>query len=734
MKLPSLNRHIFKNYRFWFWFIAILGFAIMCLVSSDYGLSNDEPIHQFHGKIVLEYFKGESNIASLSPIDSTGNLVKTFECTHDKSFRGMNFFGGFFDLLVNVIMDYFPNVAVYDLRHLINAIFGFLLFLFIGLTTKELAGWKTALLALLFAFLSPRLFGHSFANPKDIPFASLYAIGIYLIVKIIKQLPHIKWYYGLIFSIIAAIAMDIRISGLLLIAYLGMSMALWFLIDYLSSKKFQFKFLFKIGVFALFSSALSYFLLTLLWPYASTDILGPIKVLLQISSFSVFNAYEVFGGQWYNAWEIPYSYIPVWIFLASPPFIILGFFGIPNLFSQNKTDKTKTLLLALLLFFFLFPIIYIWIKHSNIYNGIRHLLFIFPPIIVIAALSWDSLLKRLKSGNFIYLALVILIGSLGQTAIQSICLHPYEALYFSPLAGNSNELMGKYETDYWGISSKEAVAYIANLTKEERKNREVKIKMYYGDRKKVTEYTRDINNLSYFPGNNEKGWDYEIVFAAAAKFNKSLIRNWPPKNSIHEIYANGLPLCAILKNPLANLSKEEIAKQFPSAAHWIDLSLEQYQQNNLVGAILSSKKALELEPNNALALNNLGASANALELYSIAEKYLAKSMEIDSTFKLARNNYLFAKTQNALPLSWDQCIKNSINSYLIEEYSFSVVYCKKAIQLKPNDAVAYNNLCSAYNAMEQYELARDACEKALQLKADFPLAKNNLKFAKSKLK
>ena len=48
------------------------------------------------------------------------------------------------------------------------------------------------------------------------------------------------------------------------------------------------------------------------------------------------------------------------------------------------------------------------------------------------------------------------------------------------------------------------------------------------------------------------------------------------------------------------------------------------------------------------------------------------------------------------------------------------------MEVKPDSALAYNNICAAYNALKQWDDAIAACERALVIDPDFELAKNNL--------
>ena len=52
-----------------------------------------------------------------------------------------------------------------------------------------------------------------------------------------------------------------------------------------------------------------------------------------------------------------------------------------------------------------------------------------------------------------------------------------------------------------------------------------------------------------------------------------------------------------------------------------------------------------------------------------------------------------------------------------------------SLALKPDSAVAFNNICNEYNVLKQWTLAAENCKKSLAIKPDFDLAKNNLALA-----
>ena len=120
-----------------------------------------------------------------------------------------------------------------------------------------------------------------------------------------------------------------------------------------------------------------------------------------------------------------------------------------------KEQKLKTLFYSFLFFAFAFPLAYTIYKHSNLYGGWRHLLWIYSPIAILAAGGFDYLLKRkhkyIKYGTLLLIA-VLLINPVKHT----IKNHPYEYIYYNQLVGGVDGAYGKYEMDYYYHSLKGA--------------------------------------------------------------------------------------------------------------------------------------------------------------------------------------------------------------------------------------------------------------------------------------
>jgi protein O-mannosyl-transferase len=84
-----------------------------------------------------------------------------------------------------------------------------------------------------------------------------------------------------------------------------------------------------------------------------------------------------------------------------------------------------------------------------------------------------------------------------------------------------------------------------------------------------------------------------------------------------------------------------------------------------------------------------------------------------------------AATPTAPAKSYGDYINDSLTFYTAGDYQRSLEAAQNALQLQPKSAVAYNNICAAYNQLQQFDKAVEACAQALLIQPDFEQAKNN---------
>ncbi len=115
---------------------------------------------------------------------------------------------------------------------------------------------------------------------------------------------------------------------------------------------------------------------------------------------------------------------------------------------------------------------------------------------------------------------------------------------------------------------------------------------------------------------------------------------------------------------------------------------------------------------------------------SVPEQVQATASTANSELERAKDNALSNP-------GFDTYVNLGLLYYRNEEYQNCINITIKALEFSAppeKQALAYNNIGSAYNVLSMPDSAIKACEKALSLKPDMELAKNNLKAAKSAIK
>ncbi|MBI4851188.1 MAG: tetratricopeptide repeat protein [Acidobacteria bacterium] len=716
-------------------FFVLLAFmlVVMLFQSRNYGMNWDEYWFRDYGEKVFNFYS------------SFGQDQSFINQQRSTTYEIVPYYGGMSEFFGALLSKIFSSRDPYDNRHLVTAVFGFIAIVFCGLTAQVLSGWRSAILASSFLFVTPVFFANSMHNSKDVPFAAGYIVAIYFMMALIKEWPKFDIKNAIGLAIGMSMAIGVRVGGVLLIGYLGLffiAKNLYFFKEGQYKSKEELLTQIKKGILPLTLIVIAGYIGSLLfWPYALLNPISvPMKALKIFSEINFFDSNGLFEGRWVHRWEIPWYYIPKWIFITTPLFISLTplVLVVLLLAKRGKLDKNQVLYQAMLLFTSVFPVAYIIFKQSNIFDGWRHTYFVYPPIVVVCAMLWNELFSFSKKQVSLILGIWLLIFTL-EPFFFMIRNHPNEQFYFSPIIGGISGAFKKYEIDYYGTSLRGAIEWLAK-TKEviESKNK-LRVNSLYGEPNSAKHYIDKYPQL-VFVGHQEPS-DYSLVLPSIAKHNNELLLNWPPPNTIHQIKADGVPLIAIVKNDsaLPSQAKEDLIAKLKSDSKdlnfFLDLSLQFFLAKDYLNAIVAAEKAIALDKNSAVAYNNICSSLNNLFLFADGAEAGKKAMEIAPDFQLAKNNYNYSlsrkdeqidpnvKTQNYLNLSFA--------FYNIGNQEKTIEFAEKVLTVDPNNVVAYNNLCVAYIQLKQLDKAINAAEKALKISPDFQLAKNNLAWAKS---
>lgn len=713
---------------------SILLLLMLPILSFDAGLTDDERVHNEHGIRMLDHYLHGDTMALTNPIDPHGDWRYKTEPENFPVF--MNVYGGFFDMAAAFVYRYVTSsfMGEYESKHFLIAITGAWLFILTGLITFQLTdSWAAALLALIFAAMSPRLVGHSLDNPKDIPFSASVAFGIYQILLLLKEQLRLSWKRSLLLIVSLVVALDIRIGAIMLLLYLLFFSALFILfettVNKVSYRKYVLPFLAILAI-----AVAGYLGASLCWPWASRNpIMNPLISLRVFSQFSQFNSLELFEGARINNDAIPWYFIPKWYLISFPLFLYSGlllFLVLSWLYIKLRSEKTISI--ALVLTAFALPLALVMIKKSNLFDDGRHLYFVLPPMLTLAAVGWYWLLKLLPRK-----AIWPVAGVCALTMVEPFLFmvrnHPHEVMYFSPISGGVKGAFKNYEMDYWGFSIKAAVNWLDNTDSVQAKNRKTKVRLWYGEQLKLKYYADKSMHLEYvLAGVGSPDWDYYLMLPAESKYNPDLLKNWPPANTIHQITVDDVPLCAIIRNPLSDINgpvNSDPVALIPADDH-MTRGLAFYNTKDYNHAILEFKALIKADSSNQGAYNNLVAAYNLLNMYKDAVEIGSYAMKRFPEFELLRNNLAYSKDGlSKLKIDEKYLLAISYNYFVQMNYAGSISASKEILRKNPTCVAAYNNLCASYNALGDYKAGEAACLKGLELAPSEQLLKNNLAVA-----
>jgi hypothetical protein len=99
----------------------------------------------------------------------------------------------------------------------------------------------------------------------------------------------------------------------------------------------------------------------------------------------------------------------------------------------------------------LLPVIATVVEDPAMYNGIRHFVFVLPPLAVAGGLAGAWIAQRIGR---VALAVIVAAG-VALPALGMARLHPYEYVYFNAIEGGARSAQARYMLDYWGLALKQ---------------------------------------------------------------------------------------------------------------------------------------------------------------------------------------------------------------------------------------------------------------------------------------
>jgi hypothetical protein len=300
-------------------------------------------------------------------------------------------------------------------------------------------------------------------NPKDAPFAVAMVVLMLGLVRLAEEYPAPSPRTILIVGLGAGLSLGSRVLGGLALLYAVAGFMPLFLEEIRThSARGAFRRLAHVGYVLLPGLVLGYLVMGLIWPWSIMEPGNPFRALTYFSHFFEKPWKEMFDGALVSVPDMPWSYLPTLFALQLPEVLLaLTIAGVTGtLVTLSRGDvpaRRKTILLMLTLAATL-PLVIAMVKRPALYNGIRHFIFVIPPMTVLAGVAFAWGMNWLRDNRRSWQPAAVAVFSFGLLLPLSemIRLHPYQYTHFNHIAGTVRAADDLYMLDYWGLAFKQA--------------------------------------------------------------------------------------------------------------------------------------------------------------------------------------------------------------------------------------------------------------------------------------
>lgn len=420
------------------------------LLHRDYGIAWDEPWQVRHGGVLWRFvFEGDEGLLQ-DRARFHGTIVPFLWILMEKA----GFLG--------------DSQQLYYLRHLGNfALFYAGVAGFYQLCRRGFGTWTWALLAALMLVLSPRLFGHGFINPKDVPFMSVF---VWAVVTGIRMIERPGWGTVVVHGLVCVVLINFRLLGVLAPALtVGFLAARCVLVP--ETRMPWPRTLALLGGWTVIICAGVVALWPTLWDAPLQQFVNAFRHLARFP----WRGDLLYLGEYYQSDHLPWHYPFVWMAVTIPiaylALFALGLMDLARRIFVRPRHFDAYWLDLLVLAWLVTPLAAVSILDSVLYDDWRHLYFVYPAMLWFATRG-ACLLWTWSSGGaparFRSVWVALFAFALLANAATIAVYHPYQNVYFNRIAGSGEEVGQRFEMDYWGISYRDGLEYILRSDPRDR--------------------------------------------------------------------------------------------------------------------------------------------------------------------------------------------------------------------------------------------------------------------------
>jgi hypothetical protein len=451
----------------WCGALSLIALAVTC--STQLGLTWDEPLQLRYGNRILAWyhsgFRDRSALTYATPM-----------------FR----YGGLFEAPAQLVAWLLPFDRTAT-RHVLTSLTAALGVAATWKIAARIAGPRAGFFAASLLVLTPVWIGHGFFNSKDIPFGTAAAWALYATVELVLGPRPVPWRSVAFAGLMTGAALGVRSGGVFLLAYPAIALGTRAWLESRSSPAAssgvtesaadggrRVRRVLRSVACAAVLLALAWGLMLIAWPWAQlAPFRRPFEAVRDTAHFPWGGA-MLFRGEMVNAQDAPADYLPTWFAITLPEtYLVAAGCGLALVWQRVRSRvefadpaarllaQRKRLALAMIALAVVGPIAAAVVFRPVLYDAQRHFLFVLPPLAALsgcALAAWFSSVQTPVAARVVAAAALVVAGAL--TTREMIALHPYEYVYFNRFSGGLPSASKRFETDYWGASYHEGLAWV----------------------------------------------------------------------------------------------------------------------------------------------------------------------------------------------------------------------------------------------------------------------------------
>ena len=433
-------------------FVAFLRIGL--LVHKDYGMSWDEIPTRHFGIMYVDRLV--PNVAALDSIRNEGGPA------YER-------FGPFFEIVLvhaERLLQPMDIRTLFFRRHFATFLMFFAGVVFFHRFLRRRFGQGTSLLACVCLVASPQLFSHAFYNVKDISFLMMFVASMLTLDSLLSR-P--GWRTMVVHTLTTVILLGTRVIGLFAMLLTGAAA--------LARRPTQ-RMVWLLFGYGVMTAAL----LPLAWPVLQIDFVGVVGDAVRGTTSNPYLGSNLFRGRSISAAHLPWDYVPTWIVITTPVvvtalFLVGSAAALVMVARQPREyffeEKQRDLLV---LGWFFMPVVGCMVLRPTLYDGWRHLFFVYPAMVYLAAIGMETIVRyaethagasrRRATHAVLTVGLLLCLAPVVSFMVKN---HPLEHLYFNRFAGSDMQgIKQRFELDYWGLSYRKTLEYIVSTDSSPR--------------------------------------------------------------------------------------------------------------------------------------------------------------------------------------------------------------------------------------------------------------------------